>query len=189
MDANGVKIIRGYDASDGALGAIAEAERGAHDFGHDEGVDEGAAFLQVEDVGPGDIGRASFTASSSRDCEESFLVNHKGVGAEENSFDPTEDGGIGANSKSEAEDGEDGKAGAAAENAEADAEVLPQAVKAQRKPNTARVFAGKRGCAHATVGGVTVAGFLLEHLAVEVHFLGEFGGLSALAEKVEDAAN
>src|SRR5712692_1810630 len=125
MDANGVKIIRGYDASDGALGAIAEAERGAHDFGHDEGVDEGAAFLQVEDVGPGDIGRASFTASSSRDCEESFLASDQRVGTEEYSFDPTEDGGIGTDSQSEAEDGQDRKAGTAAEHAEVDAEVLP----------------------------------------------------------------
>src|ERR1700687_2695709 len=81
-DADGVKIIGGYDASDGALGAIAEAERGAHDFGHDEGVDEGAAFLQVEQVGPGDRGRAGFAARGSSEGGESFLMSDQRVRAE-----------------------------------------------------------------------------------------------------------
>src|SRR5260370_27387918 len=94
MDADGVKIIGGYNAADGALGAIAEAESGAHDFGDDEGVDERAAFLQIEQVGPGDIGVASLAASGSGDGEKSFLVSYERVGAEERSFDPTEDSGI-----------------------------------------------------------------------------------------------
>jgi hypothetical protein len=33
------------------------------------------------------------------------------------------------------------------------------------------------------VGGVAVAGFLLEHLAVDVHFFGKFGGLATLTKK------
>src|SRR5229473_8209257 len=124
MDADGVKIIGGYDASDGALGAIAEAERGAHDLGDDEGVDERAAFLQVEEVGPGDIGVARLAASGPGDGEKSFLVSYERVGAEEDSFDPTEDSGIRADPQSEAQNRQDGKARTAAEHAEADAEVL-----------------------------------------------------------------
>src|SRR5258708_1847263 len=82
VDADGFKIIRGYDASDGALGAIAEAQRGAHDFVYDEGVDERATLLQVEDIGPGDISVASLAASGSSDGEKLFLMSYERVGAE-----------------------------------------------------------------------------------------------------------
>src|SRR5467141_2700183 len=125
MDADGVKIIRGYDASDGAFGAVAEAERDAHDLGDDEGVDERAVFLQVKEVGPGDRGVASLAASGPGDGEKPFLVSDQRVGTEEDSFDPTEHGGVGADSQSEAKDSQDGKAGTAPKHAEADAEVLP----------------------------------------------------------------
>src|SRR5260370_5538232 len=82
MDTDGIKIIRGYDASNGALGAIAEAQRGAHDFVDDEGIDERAAFLQVEDIGPGEIGMASLAASGSGDGEQLFLMSYERVGTE-----------------------------------------------------------------------------------------------------------
>src|ERR1700687_5545938 len=82
MESDGVKIIRGYDASDGALGAIAKAERRRHDFVHDEGVDERAALLQIEEVGPGGICVASLAASGSGDGEKPFLVSYKRIGTE-----------------------------------------------------------------------------------------------------------
>src|SRR5713226_6834011 len=113
MDADGVKIIRGYDASDSALGAIAEAERGAHDFGHDKGVDERAALLQVEQVGPGDTGRASLAASGSGEGEEPFLMSYERIGTEEDAFDPTENRGIGADSQGQAQNRQDRKPGTA----------------------------------------------------------------------------
>src|SRR6266478_252808 len=88
MYADGIKIIGGHDASDGALSAVTKAERGASDFGDDEGVDEGAAFLQVEQVGPGDTGVAGFAARGSGNGRQSFLVRDQRIGAEEDSFDP-----------------------------------------------------------------------------------------------------
>src|SRR6266852_5801891 len=189
MDTDGVKIICGNDASSGDLGTVADAEGGAHDFGDDERVDERASFLQVEQVGPGSIVGAGFAARGSGEGGQLFLVGYQRVRAKENSFDPTKNRGIGADSQGEAKDSQDGKARAAAEHAKADAEILPSSVEAQRKPNSAGVFAGERGCAHATVGGIAVAGFLLEHLAVEVHFFGKFGGLATLTKKIEDLAN
>src|SRR5882762_10306444 len=189
MDADGVKIIGGDNAASGDLSAVADAEGSARDFGDDERVDERATFLQVEQFRPGDIVGAGFAARGSGEGSQLFLVRYERVGTEEDAFDPTENRGVGADSEGETKDGQGGKARAAAEHAKADAEILPQRVEVQRKPHGARVFAGERGRAHAAVGGVAVAGFLLEHLAVEVHFFGKFRGLAMLAEEIEDAAN
>src|SRR6266404_784752 len=128
MDSDGVKIIGRDDASGGDLGTVTDAERGAHDFADDEGVDESGIFLEVEEVGPGDAGRVGFAASGSGKREELFLVSYERVGAKQDSFDPTEDGGVGADSQGEAENRENRKAGTAPEHAEADAEVLKNAV-------------------------------------------------------------
>src|ERR1700686_128243 len=95
---NCVKIIRGYDAASEALGTIAEAERRAHDFVHDEGVDQRATLLQIEDVGPGNAGRAGLATSGSGERDKLFLVSYERVRTEEDSFDPTENGGVGADS-------------------------------------------------------------------------------------------
>src|SRR4029077_9910517 len=127
MDADSVKVIRRYDASDGALGAIAEAEGGAHDFGHDEGVDQGAVFLQVEQIGPGDPRRAGLATRGSRKGGEPLLVRDQRVRSEEDSFDPTEHGGVGADSEREAKNRQRGKAGTAAKHAQPKAKVLQSA--------------------------------------------------------------
>src|SRR5712672_2447766 len=189
MDTDGVKIICGDDAASGDLSAVADAEGCAGDFGDDERVDERTTFLQVEQFGPGNIVGTDFAARGSGEGSQLFLVRYQRVGTEEDAFDPTEDRGVGADSKGEAKDGQGGKARATTEHAKADAEILPYRVEAQRKPNGAGVFAGDSGCAHAAVGGIAVAGFLLEHLAVEVHFFGKLLGLTTLAEEMEDAAN
>src|SRR5712664_51849 len=188
-NADGVKIIRRHDASDGALRAIAKAECGAHDFVHDKGVDQRAALLKVKEIGPGDIGRAGLAASGSGEGEKPFLVRYKGVGTEKDSFDPTENRGVGADSQGEAKDDQDRKARAAPEHAEADADVLQYALEPQRQPNAARVFPGEHGRTHATIGGVAVAKLSLEHLAVKLHLLGQVGVLAAPAEEVKHPAN
>src|SRR6202035_1217835 len=100
MHPNCVKIIRGYDASAEALGTIAEAERRTHDFVHDEGIDQRATLSQIEDVGPGNAGMAGLAASGSRERDKLFLVGYERVGTEEDSFDPTENGGVGADPQS-----------------------------------------------------------------------------------------
>src|SRR5712664_2730746 len=116
-------------------------------------------------------------------------MSYERVGAEKDSFDPTEHGGVGVDSESEAKDCQDRKARTASKHPDADAEVLQYALQAQRDPDTAGVFASECGATHATVGGVAVAGLLLEHLAVKVHFFGKFGVLAALAEEVANAAS
>src|SRR5256885_816187 len=58
VNSEGVKIICRNDAAGGDLGAISEAERSAHDFADDEGIDELAVLLEVEKVWPGNGGAA-----------------------------------------------------------------------------------------------------------------------------------
>src|SRR4029077_1406607 len=52
MYPDGIKIICGYDAPRSDFGAVADAQSGPHDFGDNEGINERATSLQVEDVGP-----------------------------------------------------------------------------------------------------------------------------------------
>ncbi len=123
MHTDGVEIVGRDDASDGALGTVADAERCAGDLTHKQCVEKGAVFPQVEKVGPGKRGCAGFAASGSSQRHESFLVHDRRIGAEEDAFDPAEDGGVGANAQREAKNGEDGKARTAPKHAEADAQV------------------------------------------------------------------
>jgi len=98
--------------------------------------------------------------------------------------------GVSTDSQRETKDGQGGKPGLRRSMRRPIAENLAIETSRRSGDQTARgVFAGERGCAHAAVGGIAVAGFLLEHLAVEVHFFGKFGGLATLAEEIEDAAN
>src|SRR6266478_3864589 len=125
MDTDGVKIICGDDAASGDLGAVADAEGSAGDFGDDERVDERAIFLQVEQFGPGNIVGADLATGGSGEGSQLFLVRYQRVGTEEDAFDPTENRGVGADTQGEAKNGQGGKAWAAAEHAKADAEILP----------------------------------------------------------------
>src|SRR5216684_6831807 len=94
MDPDSIKIVRGHDAPRGALGTVSDAESGTHDFGHDEGVNQSAVPLQIEEIRPGSTGRARFAARRPSEGEQLLLVGYRRVGAEENSFDPTEDSSV-----------------------------------------------------------------------------------------------
>src|SRR6266705_1135639 len=98
MDSDGVKIIRRYDASGGDLGAIADAESRAHDFGHNEGVKECAAPLQIEEIRPGKTGRLGLAARRAGESEQLLLMGYRRVGTKQDPLDPTEDSGISADS-------------------------------------------------------------------------------------------
>ena len=64
----------------------------------------------------------------SRDGDHAILAGDERVGAQEDSFDPTEDAVSCSDSEGQAEDGHEGEAGGAAEDAEAEAEVLEHIV-------------------------------------------------------------
>src|SRR4029077_12676310 len=110
----------GDDAAGGALGTIADAERSAGNFADEDRFAERAASLKVLEVGPRKRGAPGFVRGDPADGDEALLMRDAGVGTQKDSFDPTEDGGVGADSQREAKDGQRGKARAAAEHAEAD---------------------------------------------------------------------
>src|SRR6266404_4264948 len=124
MDPDGIKIVGGHDAPSGALGTVSDAERGTHDFGHDEGVNQNAVPLQIDEIRPGSKGRARFAAGRPGKSEQLLLVGYRRVRTEQNPFDPTEDRGIRADSQGEAKDRQDGKARTAPQHPETEAEVL-----------------------------------------------------------------
>src|ERR1700676_3021413 len=90
MDADGIEIIRGYDASGRDLGAVADTERAARDFGYDEGVDQRATLAQIHKVGPGCKSASSLPGGSPPEGHQPFLVSDHRVRAEKYSLDPTE---------------------------------------------------------------------------------------------------
>ncbi len=61
-NADGVEVVGRDDAAGGALGTIADAERGAGDFTDEERLAEGAASLEVLEIGPGERGAQGFVA-------------------------------------------------------------------------------------------------------------------------------
>src|SRR5713226_7668445 len=128
MDTDGIKIIRRDDASCRDLGAVADAEGRAHDFGHDEGVNQSAVPLQIEEIRPGSKGRARFASRRSGKSEQLLLVGYRRVRTEQNPFDPTEDRGVRTDSQGEAKDCQDGKARTAPEHPETEAEVLKRSL-------------------------------------------------------------
>ena len=125
MDSQCFEIVGGHDAGCFAVSSIADGQCSAHDAVHDERVEQCAVPLEIDEVGPGDIVAAAHHTRSG-DGHHSFLVNDKRKRAEQDSFNPTEDGGVGADAESQAKNREAGKTRIATEHAETEAEVLPQ---------------------------------------------------------------
>src|SRR2546427_4225800 len=98
MDPDGAKIVRRYDASNRALGPVADAESRAHNFGHNKCVKQRATPLQVNEIWPRNISRARLAACRSGEGEQPLLVGYGRVRTEQDPFDPTKDSGIGADS-------------------------------------------------------------------------------------------
>src|ERR1700733_4680471 len=121
-DTEGIEIVSGDDAAGGAGGAVAAVERGAHDAVRDEGVDQGAVPLEVLKVGPGDV--SPLAAIHPGDGDQAILCDYQRERAEKDSFNPTEDRSGRADPQHQAEDREDREAGAAAEQADAEDEIL-----------------------------------------------------------------
>src|SRR5260370_881521 len=81
MDSDGVKVVRRYNAPNGALGAIAEAESGAHNLAHKKCIKQRATSLQVQEIRPGD-GSTRLAASGSAEGQQLLLVRYGRVRTE-----------------------------------------------------------------------------------------------------------
>ncbi len=94
MDADRVEIIR-RDNAGGALGAGRRCPGVVPVILETKGVEERGIVFEIEKVGPGER-VASWSPRGFRERHQALLMDDRGVGAEEQAFDPAEDGGVGA---------------------------------------------------------------------------------------------
>src|SRR6202011_2296050 len=94
----------------GSLGTVADAECGPGDPVRDKSVDQCAVLLEIDEVGPSDIGVARLGAIRSGDRHQSLLVGDSREWTQQDAFNPTEDRGVRADPKSQAKDRHDRKA-------------------------------------------------------------------------------
>ena len=74
-------------------------------------------------------------------ASKSFLVRDRGIRTKLQPFDPTEDGGVGADAERKAQNRKHRKAGAAPQHAETDAEVEEKVFEPKELPGFAGIFA------------------------------------------------
>src|SRR3989442_12775582 len=98
MDPDGAKIVRRYDASNRALGPVADAETRAHNFGLNKCVKQRATPLQVNEIWPRNISRARLAACRCGECEQPLLLGYGRVRTELHPLHPTQDSVIGTHS-------------------------------------------------------------------------------------------
>src|SRR5207253_64503 len=99
-----VEVIRGDDATRGYRSVIADAERSAHDLVDDEGIEELAILLEIAKVRPGDSVPLASRAIRSGNRHQPLLAGHHGEWTQQNTFNPTEDRCICADTESQAEE-------------------------------------------------------------------------------------
>jgi len=122
LDAERVEVIRGDDAAGGALRAIADGERGAEEPIGDEGLGEVGVPAQILEIRPGDS--CARAAMDGRHRDHPVLIGHGREGAQQNSFDPTEDRCSRADSQRQTENGKEGNTRTAPQHPECEPQVL-----------------------------------------------------------------
>src|ERR1700674_5764522 len=133
-----MEVIRRYDAPGHALRPVADAQRSPGDLLSDERVEQRAAPPKIVEVRPGDFAEAGRPASRSCERKDRLLVGNGRVRAEQDSFDPTVNSGIGADPQGQAKNREKRKARAAPEHPEAKTEVLGPTFEPQAAPDLPR---------------------------------------------------
>src|SRR4051812_20375774 len=103
---------------------VANVESCAHDLVDDEGVEELAILLQVEEIGPGETRPLRRGTHRSRNCHQAFLANDHRKRPQQNAFDPTEDRGVSSDTKSQAEQRKECKTWAASHHAKTEVQIL-----------------------------------------------------------------
>src|ERR1043166_1486282 len=107
--ADGGEIVGGDDATGGALGAIANAERGASNLADEGAFAQRAASLEILEIRPGKRGAFAFASGSTGYSNQAFLVDDSGIRAEQDALDPTENRSIRADPYREAKNGQQRK--------------------------------------------------------------------------------
>src|SRR6266849_903128 len=82
VDADGIKIVRRYNAPRGALGAAADAESRAHNLAHKKCVKQRAISLQISKIWPRNSSMARLAARRSGEGKQLLLVGYGRVRTE-----------------------------------------------------------------------------------------------------------
>src|SRR5262249_10539069 len=128
-------IIRGGRAAHRPFSAVADAECSPGDLFRNPRIDQGGISLKVQEVGPGDVVAIVGGAIDTGHSDQPVLIDDERVGSKQNSLDPAEYGSIGADPQGQAQDREKREAGVSPENAQAEANILHQAIKPYPSPN------------------------------------------------------
>ena len=139
LDPECVEIICGDNSPRRTFGAIAHTQGRAHDPIDDERLEEGGAFFKVEELGIGEPGIPRRAAGGGVQREHPVLVRNQRIRSDQNSFDPTEHGGVRSDAESQTQNRERTETGSAPKHPRAEAQVLPELVR--RKPDA--LFAGR----------------------------------------------
>src|SRR5580704_654759 len=124
MNANSIKIVRRYDASGSALGAVADTEGSPRNLAHKKSVKKRGTPLQIGEVWPGKRCAASFAALRSTESEQSLLMTYRRVRTKQNPFHPTEHRRIRPNPQSQAQNRQNGKTRAPPQHPQTKPQVL-----------------------------------------------------------------
>src|SRR5439155_301639 len=163
----GVEIIRGYNSSDRTLGALANAQRCAHDPIDDERLEKRGVLFKIEEVGIGNS--ASFPAADrAAERNHPVLMRDERIGADENSFDPTQGGRVRANAESQTKDCQNGKSRSAPKHSRAVANVLHKFIGPSPDALFARDFFGLLDSAKLPQS--RIARFMGQHSGCDVSF-------------------
>src|SRR6202011_2087933 len=108
-DAERVEIVSRDDSAGGPLRSIANAQRRSHDSVDDERFEQRCVLLEVEKGGIGESVVSFDAARCADERQHAVLMRHKRIKPDQNSFNPTEDRGIRADAKRQAENYQDRK--------------------------------------------------------------------------------
>src|SRR5204862_179806 len=123
-----IEIIRGNDSTRNALGAIAHAQRCAHDPIDDERLEKHGIFFVIEEFGIRESRISRCAACCRIQREHAVLMRDERIRPNENSFDPTQHRGVRSNPERQAKNRQDRESRGAPKHARAEANVLEELI-------------------------------------------------------------
>src|SRR5215475_1771967 len=121
-----VEIICRDDCARSAFSAIANAQRCGGNLIKDERLKESGILFVIEKFGIRQSGVSTFAARCGVQRKHTFLVSDQRIGADQNSFDPTQNGCVGADAQRQAKDSQYGKARTAQKHPKTEAKILDE---------------------------------------------------------------
>src|SRR5579862_2091526 len=129
---------------------VPEAEGGAGNFADEKILAKGAVSLEIEEVRPRHFLDPGLSSCRPRHRNEPLLMGDCRIRTEQNSFDPTEHGGIRANPQGKAENCQYGKAWTPQQLPESEAHILREVLQNTLAASVPALLFDLREPAHRT---------------------------------------